>query len=144
MCELHLLETRKDGKGRATRTALHSASFPAAPLPALETRQESHRTYPGGAGGAGAAAARTAAPPHAHAGWRGHRPVPQTAGVLPPSCGPRGATCGLWTRCETLLLLPTAAEIPGRPPTLSSCSLYVLSGGNRCPLITSLLLDFSR
>lgn len=46
----------------------------------------------------------------------------------------------LWTRCETV---HEAAKIPGCPPALCSCLPYMLSGSNRCPLITSLLLDLA-
>lgn len=115
VCELHLLEMQKEGRGRAQRTALISQPLRSPPWRYTE---------------------RPTAPTP-----RGHLLLASSH----PAAGPREGRVGSGRGVEqsAKLPLPTAAKIPGCSPTLRSCSLYVLSGGNRCPLITSLLLDLA-
>lgn len=130
-----------NAEGRKRQSLAHGGAFPpAAPLPAWEARRESHRADSEGGPprGFGTRARRR----HGRA-LRGNSLRPKPLASSHPAAGPweGSSSSGRGVKQSTELPVPTAAKTPGCPPTPCSCSLYVLSGSNRCPLITSLLSD---
>lgn len=101
MCELHVLEMRKEGKGRAW----HTARFPQ-PLRSQPWRHAESPTAPT-ARGDEALLLRVSrlwhtCTPRAWESSAREQPAPQTPGILPPSRRPVGGKHQLWTRCETV------------------------------------------
>ena len=142
---------RREGKGRAQPMACFSQLLRSLPWRYAESpTTPTPRGPAAAAGGRGAAPACVAALAHMHASWhgralRGNSPRLKLLVSSHSAAGPweGRAGSGRGVKQSTKLPLPTAAKIPGCPLTLRSCSLYVLSGCNRCPLITSLLLDLA-